>query len=748
MSEPDAPMPLSTESIERKFLSLDANEQAGDQPPMEDLLSGLITLHACGSLESRDQCSMVFQQYLVDQRDFEALIKLLKLRADWLGNPVIYGEECRDVLAAATKDRMLIAKADSVLFGKEPPLVCLKRLELLVALVPGVACYDRTWGYGEVNRLDDFYNRVVVDFDRKPGHAMAFSYAAQSLRLIDARHILAVRHADPAAFDEKCRKQAGEIVSLAIHSFGEMSVASLETELTAGILPPEVTWKSFWSQARTQLKRDARFKLPPATKKSDPIVFAETASEPGDAVWFETFAALTDVAAIIDRLTAFAQLKTPPEITPEIRGILSDRLSFALKGVATTHNDRDKVRIILLALGLGFDAIPVELRSRQSEEFAMLDEATVDLPGTLAKPEIILNAAPKMPASLMGELVSRIPLGDREDVAHAFVDRLQDIPYNLLENIAPALLDGAASATFSGQVRKLFADIDVPFPLVLWLCRNQDKEIVRLILPASVVATQALMSLEPEVMGEILRLQHQIANLLRDEKWLRAQLARMTEVERAAFYARIRAADGVWEPLKKRAIEKFIVMLYPELVQTGADAVAAPPMIVGRFTSWRSLNERRERHRRLVEEEIPQNNADLEAARSLGDLRENFEYQTAKEQQRMLISRQAELDQALRDVRGTDFSNVALAGATVVVGSAVTLQHADGHTSTYHLLGEWDSELTLGIIPSRSRLSESLIGHDAGEKVMIPSESEDWEEVTITSVQPLSRTILDWASGR
>lgn len=751
MPETEAFTPLSTESIERKFLCLDRDtplSEASGASSVDELLSALMVLNECAAIESRDQCSMVFQQYLVDQREFESLIKLLKLRAEWLGDPVVYGEECRDILVSGTKDRMLVAKVESVLLGKERPLACLKRLELLVALVPGVACYDKTWGYGIVKRLDDFYQRIVVDFERKPEHTMAFSYAAQSLRLLDDRHILSLRHADREAFDEKCRKHAGEVVALALNSFGQMSISSLEAELMGGILPEGLQWKSFWTQARTQLKKDKRFKLPPATRKNEPIEFAKTASQLGDAGWFTALGALTDVPEIIDRIYALTQLRPQPEITPQIRELLAGRLSFALKGAATTRNDKEKVRTILLALTLGFKELPVELRSRQTDEFAMANEEQVDLAATLWKPEIILNAAPKMPVTQMSELVARIPLTENKEVANSFIEKLHDIPSNLLETIAPPILEGPASAMFAEQVRKEFSDIDISFALILWLCRNQDKEMVCSILPASVVATQALLALEPEVMGENLRLQHLIANQLRDEKWLETQTARMTEVERAAFYARVRAADGAWEPLKKRAVEKFLARLYPVLAESGTEDLVPDIVSTQRYTSWRSLNERAEKHRNLVEKEIPQNNVELEAARSLGDLRENFEYQTAKEQQRILINRQAELDLALREMKGTDFSHVELADKTVVMGCAVTLQHADGHTSTYHILGEWDSDLALGIISSRSRMAECLLTHSVGENVQIPGSDGELEAVVIASVQPLSRTILDWASGR
>ena len=43
--------------------------------------------------------------------------------------------------------------------------------------------FDKTWGFGIVKRLDDFYKRVVLDFTAKKNHAMSLEYAAETLKL-------------------------------------------------------------------------------------------------------------------------------------------------------------------------------------------------------------------------------------------------------------------------------------------------------------------------------------------------------------------------------------------------------------------------------------------------------------------------------------------------------------------------------------------------------------------------------------
>ena len=56
---------------------------------------------------------------------------------------------------------------------------------------------------------------------------------------------------------------------------------------------------------------------------------------------------------------------------------------------------------------------------------------------------------------------------------------------------------------------------------------------------------------------------------------------------------------------------------------------------------------------------MPQNNRDIAEARSYGDLRENFEYQAAKQQQATLLQRLSVMDADLRQVKGSDFAGAA-----------------------------------------------------------------------------------------
>ncbi|MCL1910497.1 MAG: hypothetical protein FWG05_06155, partial [Kiritimatiellaeota bacterium] len=637
MSAKDLPSAQSVSLVEQNILRL-INEgetagAAGRTFDTESLLADLAKLNAWDATDSRDQCFLMSQQFLTDSHNLHALVRLLKQRAQWLGNAPAYGEECRDVLSSAASARLEESIIASVPFGVEKPLECLKRIENLLSLKPGVAVAERSWGYGTVAGTDEFYKRVIVDFDAKPAHSMSFAFAATALKPITPDHMLAVRHADKAAFDELCAKDPARVVGMAIASYGPMTITQLEQEFANKILPAGVAFKDFWSRARNKLKNDKRYVVPSVTRKNDPVMLADASATTGDARWFAALSANKSVPAILKALKEYAAAKQQPSDAQ--RAVLANRLAFVLKACAATRDDNVKVDAILTALALGFGELEVALKARNDEEFAMAPgrENTVDLSATLSKPSVALNAARKLPARDLKEMVALIPVKDNHAVAGDFIRSIPRMPYSLLETMAPSLLEGCAGAEFTAFVRDAFSVAEIPFQLILWLCRFQDEEQVAKILPASVVGTQAVLAFEPEVTGNELTLQHLIADCFEKREWVGALAARMRPEERAAFYVRIRAVDeSVWGPLKKREIEKDLVKRHPELANISAADSTAQENAARRITSLRSYGEFQAQFRDLVENKIPQNARDIDTARSFGDLRENFEYQAARDE--------------------------------------------------------------------------------------------------------------------
>ena len=755
MSDEPASATVSTDRIEERFMA-----SLKIRPfPVTELQEMIIALHASGQTERLSDCLLVLQNEYEKEGELDALLRLLNLRAGWGGDEAALAAEFQEILAvAAHKDRVHAAMVDSVAFGSVPVAESLRRLQTLLGCRPGAFCLDKTWGFGIVRRLDGFYKRIVIDFDRRKAHALAFAYAAESLRVLDSSHILGALHTDAEAFYAKVKSAPDEIVLMALRSFGPMSVTHMEDEFARhGILPKGETWKTFWTNARAKLKGNSGIRIPPATKKNEPIQLLQRAVAFADANWFEDLSRNTTVADLLAAAAAI-QAKTDVAALPEdCRAILADRLRYAYvaartrttvqkpavetRGDLAVNNDSrykrwldgvrqgraDMARAALLAGKLKLEGVPVDDWVRE-----------------MSAPAFLFDASLKMSTRDLVEFSELLPLRDDLNVAVPFVESIEQMPFALVDVLMPSLLRGVAAQETRVAITTAFGKSAVPFPLLLWIARHQNEEDVRQIVPPATVAAACMIALDMQTAGEELRLFHLIARCFEDPKWVGDLMLRMDDDGRQALLDRIRAADRAWEPPRKRKIISDILHDYPDLETPRA--VEETEVVAQRLTSWHSYAQRVEQRRKLVEEDIPKNAHDIDVARSYGDLRENFEYQTAKDTQRMLLQRQAELTEQLALVKGTDFADVTT--DKVAMGTEAVVRFDDGTTETYAVLGEWDSDEALRIVPCRSRIAEVLLDREPGAEVVLPALTGAGRHAVLEAVLPLSDAVRAWISAR
>ena len=132
----------------------------------------------------------------------------------------------------------------------------------------------------------------------------------------------------------------------------------------------------------------------------------------------------------------------------------------------------------------------------------------------------------------------------------------------------------------------------------------------------------------------------------------------------------------------------------------------------------------------------------LAEARDKGDLSENAEYQYAKDEQRALMQKQSLMQAELEAVKPNDFANVGT--EEVEPGVAVRIDTDQGE-KCYYILGEWDNDIDLGILSSKTRLAGNMLGKKVGDKFEIPgSEDGTVSFGTIKSIEPLPENIRDW----
>jgi len=123
----------------------------------------------------------------------------------------------------------------------------------------------------------------------------------------------------------------------------------------------------------------------------------------------------------------------------------------------------------------------------------------------------------------------------------------------------------------------------------------------------------------------------------------------------------------------------------------------------------------------------------LEHARAFGDLRENAEYETAKETKRQLETRIAELERKITTARVVDMSEIPEGKA--FLGATLELKNLDsGETLRYTLVAQDEADFSLGKISVTSPLGKGLLGKSEKEKaeIQVPAGKLKFQILKIT----------------
>jgi len=108
----------------------------------------------------------------------------------------------------------------------------------------------------------------------------------------------------------------------------------------------------------------------------------------------------------------------------------------------------------------------------------------------------------------------------------------------------------------------------------------------------------------------------------------------------------------------------------------------------------------------------------IATAREQGDLSENAEYHAAREKQGFIEGRIAELENKISRADIIDFAN--LNNDTITFGATVELLDEDtNEKKSFSIVGEYESDISKGLISNVSPLAEELIGKRVGDIVEV-----------------------------
>jgi transcription elongation factor GreA len=132
------------------------------------------------------------------------------------------------------------------------------------------------------------------------------------------------------------------------------------------------------------------------------------------------------------------------------------------------------------------------------------------------------------------------------------------------------------------------------------------------------------------------------------------------------------------------------------------------------YVTRETLEKMREELQHMKTVDRPASSRAIAEAREKGDLKENAEYDAAKEAQGMLEAKIAYLEGQLAQARIVDITSIDTSKVSILTKVTIT-NVATKKTVTYQIVGEKEADLKSGKISVNSPIGKGLLGKAVGE---------------------------------
>lgn len=588
----------------------------------------------------------------------------------------------------------------------------------LESLPPGTFCHHKSWGAGKIAEWDRLGVKVIVDFETKQGHELGMKFAAMSLTPIAEDSFLAKRFNSADELKDLANADPVGLVKLVLSgSGGRLSLDQLE-EMLKGHVIPEGKYKGWWESTKKKLRENMQFIVP--AKRTDPLELREDDFDPSQGL-IEQFRSARDLRAKVKAVEAIIkEINAFKDHQDNLVDLVAEISEIARKGVKLQYAPAVELILIRDELAARIKGFTPGEGQITAAEILAADESAI--PGlfedlSLTRLRQVLKSFPtafgdEWVAKMLGligscnlrsiaEIGSCLEGADQKDALIAFMEN-------------------------GLQQRTLTSDA------LAWICRERKGLSEKLFTPT--LCLSVMSSLEADQLNEegSVRSANRLRDLVADDGGLVPDLIAGANINTIRNFAGRLVGSASFDELTRKSLMARIIKLHPEIqdLMSGREKEEEETLIV----SEASYTEKKAAYDRLIKEEIPQNREDIKIARSYGDLRENFEYKSAKEYQRVLMKRQSDWERDLKLAQPTDFANPDT--SKVSIGTVVSLEPVGaGSPLTYTVLGAWDSDPDNGIIAYLSERGLAILDKKIGDEVEFPLGTGGTERYRITGIR-------------
>jgi len=537
-------------------------------------------------------------------------------------------------------------------------------------------------GAGRVVDVNFELGSFKIDFERSPGLRVRFGGAAKLLRALSEEHILRRKIENPEELLEMRQRDPGELLLLALRSYDEPRSATQVRESVAGIV--EVSkWSSFWNAAR-----------------KNPQVLTEGK---GARQLYSAVASTEDAESAV--VAAFERA--------DIKG----KLDIFRRNSERNDALRSDLAGRLIDIAEASPASDIELRFAVAHALRDAPEYSHDVAWS---PHSMISSAPDAAAVFTAlsdktarERAYELVQQDREDWFEVFSVRLaSENEPKLLDRIAVALA-AQDSTVLDDFYDRVLAQPRKQAPAFVWMAERAQEDPEMLARKPLRFLQALLASSQPR---ELEVYKSRLKKVLEDGGPI-ARLIQAVSPDQAASAEELLKRSLLEEYLRGPLIDS-LHMRFPEMREADESPL---------YALASSIEARQAELKELREVEIPTNRKAIEEARELGDLRENFEYKSARQRHEYLAARQAGLMTDLARARPLDLERSD--ADEVRVASTVTVGKPDGSRQELLILGPWESDPERDVISYDSDFAKALLGLAPGATAEFGGETFEIESI-------------------
>lgn len=574
---------------------------------------------------------------------------------------------------------------------------------LLVHMVPKNCVFHTAgWGTGEIVEVSPLREQVSIEFENVAGiKHINFENAFKTLIPLESDNFLARRFSDPDDLEKEAKEDPVGVIKLLLRDLGPKTAAEIKDELSELVIP-ESEWTKWWQSARTRLKKDTMIYTP--EKLSESFALRETEFSHEDRL-LKAIQHKVDPTTIIQ--TAYSHVRDYPNLlkNEEIRKALLAKLTDLFTHEGLTEDLKFQ---LLMFLEGNFNY--------------KTDESLKEFVQKLKSPEEVIDrieiiALKKRALSLVKE--------NRENWAEIFANMLFKVTQGPIRDYIISELN---EDLLVQKLDELLANPKINPEFFVWYFQKitakekgdtpfHNKEGQNLFFEGFLVLLQKIEN-DPEYK----ELTKKMYNLLIAKRYeLVRILIKDTSIDFINEFLLLTSKCHTFTDHDQKTLKALAHVVHPSLAPKPKSRASSQVSSHILWTTREGYLRTQERMKQIATVEMIENAREVEAARALGDLRENSEYKFAVEKRARLQSEIRTLSQQFN--RARVISKEDIFNDEIGVGCVVELLNPVGDVETYTILGPWDINPEKGIISFQSKLAAAMIGCKVGESIGFKDEN-------------------------